>query len=237
MIVKNDLFDYQNRYIYQDEDYFKFSLDSILLAEYVQKDLKDHLEIVDLCAGNMAIPLILSKYTKSSIVGFEIQKEIYDLGQKSIQLNKLEKQLTIINDDAKNIGTYFDGEKFDVMLCNPPFFTVNGSLSNSNNILSIARHEIAISLEDIFKIAKSYLKNKGSLFIVHRANRLDEIINLGYKYHIFVKKIQFISTKKGKNPSIVLINAVKNGNNGVIIDNELCVQDVKSYQNIFKEEK
>lgn len=90
MLQKNDLFDYENRYIYQDGDFFKFSLDSILLAEYVDLPL-DNKNIVDFCSGNMVVPLILSTYTNSKITGFEIQSEIYKLGLKSIKLNKLEK--------------------------------------------------------------------------------------------------------------------------------------------------
>ncbi len=235
MIVKNDLFDYQDRYIYQDDKLFKFSLDSILLAEFAKKYQNDKMNILDLCAGNMAVGLIISKYTKSHITGFEIQKEVYELGKKSININNLTKQLDIINDDVKNIGKYFKSESFDVLVCNPPFFKVGSSIKNDNEGLSIARHEIAITLEDIFKISKSYLKNKGNLVLIHRANRLDEIIFLAAKYQINVKNIQLITTKKGKKPSIVIINAVKNSKSGVIINRELCVQDVKSYQNIFKE--
>ena len=106
-VVKNDLYDYTNRYIYQDSDCFKFSVDSILLAEYVQ--IKEtNAKIVDMCCGNMAIPLIISKYTNSKITGFEIQKEIYKLGKDSIVLNNLENQLEIINDDVKNISKYYE---------------------------------------------------------------------------------------------------------------------------------
>ena len=235
MIVKNDLFDYQDRYIIQDDKLFKFSLDSILLAEFSKNYIKKGHKIIDLCTGNMAASLILSKYTDANIVGFEIQKKVYELGKKSIEINNLTEQLNIINDDIKNIGNYYSGEYFDLMVCNPPFFKINSSLKNVNEGLSIARHEIAITLEDIFEIARSYLKNNGNLIIVHRANRLDELIYLGYKYHINVKNVQFISTKINKKPSIVLINAVKNSKSGVIINHELCVQNVKSYQNLFKE--
>ena len=235
MIVKNDLFDYQDRFIYQDDKLFKFSLDSILLAEFTRNYINDKMNILDLCAGNMAVVLIISKYSKSIITGFEIQKRVFELGQKSIEINDLSKQLYIINDDVKNIGSYYNSEYFDVMVCNPPFFKVGSSLKNEQEDLSIARHEISITLEDIFIIAKSYLKNKGNLIIIHRANRLDEIINLAVKYQINVKNIQLVTTKNGKKPSIVIINAVKNSKCGVIINRELCVQDVKSYQNIFKE--
>ena len=234
MLVKNDLFDY-GLSIYQDSNLFKFSLDSILLSEFVNAN-KTGNNILDMCAGNMAIPLILSRYTNKKIIGFEIQKPIYELGVTSINLNNLNDKLTIINDDIKNIGNYFKPDYFDTLICNPPFFKINSDLSliNTNPILSIARHEIKLTIEDIFLIAYKYLKPKGCLYLVHRADRLDEIINLGFKYSLNVKKINLITTKVNEKPYIVLIKAVKNSKSGVIIEPELCIQNLKTYQNIFK---
>ena len=235
MLVKNDLYDYKNRYIYQDSDFFKFSLDSILLAEYVNLP-KRKIKIVDLCAGNMAVPLILSKYTDSDIYGFEIQKNVYELGKKSIEENNLQTQLSLINEDVKKMGDYFNGEYFDIMVCNPPYFKYNANkVINTKEEVKLARHEIAISLEDIFILAKKHLVNKGLIYIVHRTDRLDELIYLGYKYQIYVKKVQLITTKKSGKPYIVLVECVKNSNPGVKFNCEICVDGVKSYQNIFKE--
>lgn len=236
MLVKNDLYDYENRYIYQDSDFFKFSLDSILLAEFVST--KDNQMILDMCSGNMAVPLILSKYTSSNIVGFEIQESVYKLGEKSIEINDLEKQISIINDDVNNLGNYYSKEYFDVMVCNPPYFKYNSDkVINEKLELTIARHEIKISLSDIFSLAKSYLKNKGSLYIVHRAERFDEIAFLAYNSKLYIKKVQFVSTKKGDKPQMVLVQCIKNSKPGIKINCEICVDGVKSYQNIFKEEK
>ncbi|MBE6148761.1 MAG: DUF890 domain-containing protein [Firmicutes bacterium] len=236
MLVKNDLYDYENRYIYQDSDFFKFSLDSILLAEFVKVSNND-VKILDMCAGNMAIPLILSKYTTSKIVGFEIQKKVYDLGKKSIELNNLSQQLSIINDDVKNMGNYFSKESFNIMLCNPPYFKYNESkVLNEKVELRLARHEITLTLENIFELAKSYLVNKGSLYLVHRVERFDEIVYFGYKYHIYVKNVQFITTKIPGKPYIVLVECIKNSKPGIKVNCEKCVEGVKSYQNFFREE-
>ena len=101
-IVLNDLFDYKNRFIYQLENGFKFSLDSILLAEFVK--VKENLKILDMCSGNCAIPLILSTRTNSNIVAFEIQKLIAKLEKDSVLYNNLQNQIKVINDDIKNIG-------------------------------------------------------------------------------------------------------------------------------------
>lgn len=232
-IVKNDLFDYTNRYIYQDSDCFKFSLDSILLAEYVTLKGNNQL-IVDMCAGNMSIPLILSKYTDSKIIGFEIQDNIYKLGLDSIKLNNLEQNLSIINDDINNIGNYYKPESIDIMVCNPPFFKVNEtSYINDNKNLQIARHEIKLNLENIFQLSFKYLKNKGNLYMVHRAERLDEIISLGYKYHTYIKEVVPICTKKDNDPYMVLVKATKNAKPGIKIKKEICVENLTTYQHLF----
>ena len=237
MLVKNDLFDYENRSIYQDSEYFKFSLDSILLAEYVDIK-KDDIVTVDLCAGNMAIPLILSKYSNNKIFGFEIQEEVYNLGRKSIELNHLEHNLTIINDDVKNIGMYFDKKSIDLMVCNPPFFKANDEkMVNKTMEKKIARHEIFLTLEDIFYISKNYLKDNGNLYMVHRASRLDEIIILAKKYNIGVKNVCLVKTKEDKEPNIVLIKCVKNCKFGLKFDKIVCVANLTTYQHLFKEQK
>jgi tRNA1(Val) A37 N6-methylase TrmN6 len=121
MIVKNNLLNFKDAYIYQDTDYFKFSLDSLLLANFVTINLRDK-NILDIATGNAPIPMLLSYRTKANIYGVEIQKSVFDLGVKSIIENKMDKQITIINDDAKNVINLFGDDYFDVITCNPPIF-------------------------------------------------------------------------------------------------------------------
>lgn len=229
-IVKNDLFDYKNRYIYQDKDGFKFSLDSILIAEYPY--VKDNLKILDMCSGNAAIPLIISTKTESNIVAFEIQEEIAALAKKSVELNKLEKQIEVINDDVNNIAKYFNKEYFDIIVCNPPYFKNNSSIHNKEEIKAIARHEIKINLEQIFKISFDYLKNNGILYMSHRADRLDEVINIATKYNLNVKELILVQTKNS-DISMILVKCIKNSKNGMKIK-VLDVSKCSTYQYIFE---
>lgn len=232
--VINDLYDYPKRHIVQDEENFKFSLDSILLAEYVDKP-KPNVKILDMCTGNAPIPLILSTKFENQIIGFEIQEKIYNLAIESVELNKCENQIKIINDDVKNIKNYFPGNNFDIITCNPPYFKCHErSLVNENDIKSIARHEIKIDLEHIIKVASDNLNNKGVFYMVHRPDRLDEIINNCTKQFLAVKKITLVTTKKNDIPTIVLIKAVKNGNYGVKINILSNLEEYKSYQSIFR---
>ncbi len=229
-IVKNDLFDYKNRYIYQLEDGFKFSLDAILLAEYTK--VKEDLKILDMCTGNGVVPLILSTKTNSEIVGFEIQEIIANIAKKSVQINKLDKQITIINDDIKNIQSYYKTNFFDIITCNPPYFKKNSSLKNINEYKNIARHEIKIDLEEIFKLSYKNLKDNGILYLSHRPERLDEIITIAINNNMGVKEIVFIMTKNSENSSLILIKCVKNSKRSV----KIKIKDVSkcsTYQHIF----
>lgn len=213
--VINDLVGYKNLKIVQCNEYFNFSLDSILLPNFVsiKKETKN---IVDFGCGNAPIPLILSTRTKAKIFGVEIQKEIYTLGLKTVKLNKLEKQITLYNEDIKNSEKIFGNETIDIVLSNPPYFKVTEKSNLNQNIVKTnARHETLITLEDIIKISQKILINKGILSLVHRTERLVEILDLMKKHNLEPKRIQFVFPKKDLESNLVLIEAVKNANPGL----------------------
>ena len=232
----NDLYDYVPLKIYQDDKYFKFSLDSVLLAEFVKNPQYKN-SIIELCSGNCAVSMILSTKCDSSITAVELQPEIYELGNESIKYNKLENRINLINCDVKDTKKYFPGNNFDVVVCNPPYFCKdNTSYVNDEYIKAVARHEIAIELEDIIYISSKILKLNGEMYMVHRSERIDEIIELCSKYDIRVKNIQFISTKKGSEPRLVLIRAMRGSKPGVKVLPDFCIENMKTFKNIFWKE-
>ena len=185
MEVVNDLLNYDNIKIVQNSDWFSFSLDSVLLANFVHVNNK--MRIMDFCCGNAPIPLILSTKTNSKITGVEIQKEVFSLAIKSVRLNNKEKQIEIINGDVKNLHNIYETDSFDLITCNPPYFKYkNSSNINNNNTKALARHELSLTLEDVFKTAKKILKNNGKLAMVHRTERLIDIICLMRKCNLIV---------------------------------------------------
>lgn len=204
----NDLYDYGYK-IVQKSDYFKFSLDSMLLANFVNINMSDS-KLLDFCTGNCPIPIILSNSIKN-IVAFEVQKEIYELGDESLKLNNI-NNVKLINDDIKNIGNYYEEGYFDIITCNPPYFKViDSSRINDNNVKAIARHEILIKLEDIVYLAYKFLRDKGKLYIVYRPDRLMELLKLFDKYKFGVKKLQCCYNNSESLSSMILIEAMKNG--------------------------
>lgn len=215
MKVLNDLVGYKNLKIYQEEDWFRFSLESILLPNFVTVNLKTK-NIIDLCTGNAPIPLVLSTKTKAKIYGVEIQSDVYNLGLESVLYNKLDNQIQLINDDVKNLKKYFNSEYFDIVTVNPPYFKYKEtSIKNDDNHKTLARHEKSLNLEDIIKISRYLLKNNGRLAMVHRTERLVEVLECLKDNNLIPKKIQFIYPNYEQESKLFMIEAVKNGNDGL----------------------
>lgn len=225
MEVINYLLGYKDYYIVQNTDMFNFSLDSVLLPNFatINTNIKN---ILDIGCGNAPIPLILSTKTNANIIGVEIQKEVYELALKSVRINNLESRIKIINGDINEIYDSFETETFDIITCNPPFFKVSdGSNFNDSDYKTIARHEIKLNLDQIFKISKKLLKNNGNIVMVHRPERLVDIITSMKKYNIEPKRIQFVYPKKDKDANILLIEGKKNGRPGIKIEPPIYTHD------------
>lgn len=225
MEVINDLLNYNNLKIVQNTDWFSFSLDSVLLANFVSVNSKT--KMIDFCTGNAPIPLFLSNKISNKIIGVELQKEIYDMAIKSVKLNKLEDKIEILNKDVKEISSLYETDTFDLITCNPPYFKVDKeSAVNENDVKAIARHELKLNLEDVFKTARKILKNNGTLALVHRTSRLIEIIDLMKKYNLEPKRIELIYPYKNSKSNLVLIEARKNGRPGLVVEKPIIVHNI-----------
>lgn len=217
MEVLNDLVGFKNLKIYQNTDWFSFSLDSILLPNFVtlRKNIKN---IIDLGTGNAPIPLVLSTKTDAKIVGVELQKDVYELAKKSVEINNLEERIELLNIDMLELKNIYESDSFDVVVSNPPYFKINQDSNLNEDIHKIiARHEKCVNLEQIVKLAKYLLKNNGVFAMVHRTDRLIEIINTLNNNNMEVKKLRFIYPKRDSESNMILIEAVKNGNIGLKI--------------------
>lgn len=237
MKVTNYLLGYKDLKIVQDNEMFNFSLDSVLLPNFVTINKKIN-KILDIGCGNAPIPLILSTKTDAKITGVEIQKEVYDLAIESVNINKKENQITIINKDINDYYKEIETDYYDVITCNPPFFKyIETSNINKNDYKTIARHEVKLNLNQLFTIAKKLLKNNGVIAIVHRPERFVEVVEEMKKNNIEPKKVQFVYPKKNMEANIMLIEGSKNGKPGLKIlppiyshqDNGEYTDDVKKY--------
>jgi len=225
MEVLNDLVNYKNLKIYQNTEWFLFSLDSVLLPNFVtlNKNIKT---IVDLGTGNAPIPLILSTKTKAKIIGIEIQKDVYELAKKTVEYNNLQDRIELYNLDIRNIKKHFEGDSIDIITCNPPYFKVEKKSNlNEDPHKIIARHEINLTLEDLLKVSKYLLKSHGILALVHRTDRFLDILRLCSEYGLEVKKIRFIYPKVNSDSNMILLEARKNGGVGLKVLPPLYVHE------------
>ena len=203
--VINDLLGYDGLKIIQNPEMFHFSLDSSLLGDFVTINPQDK-RILDIGTGNGPIPLFLSLRTNALIDGIEIQGKLADLAARSVKLNNLEHQINIIHDDVRGYHKKVGVSKYDVITCNPPYFKhKEESNINKNDYLTLARHEITLNLDELLDSVRKLLKDNGTFAIVHRTERLLDILEAFRKYGIEPKRIRFVYPKKNSTHSLAVL--------------------------------
>lgn len=209
--------------IIQSPTAFSFSLDAVLLAHFAYVPIKRG-SILDLCTGNGVIPLLLSKRSHAQITGVEIQERLVDMARRNVQLNELEKQVTMVHGDLKAIKPELGQSTFDVVTCNPPYFRTPAKTEhNKNDYLTIARHEVFCTLEDVVKACKLHVRPGGKVAMVHRPGRLVDMISLFRKYKLEPKRMQLVYPKKGKEANMLLMEGIRDGKADLIIHPPLYI--------------
>lgn len=214
-LVGDERLDYlfmdQSMQIIQSPTVFSYSIDAVLLARFASIPLTRG-KIIDLCTGNGVIPLLISKNTQVPIVGVEIQERLFDMASRSVKHNQKQEQIQLIHDDINHMPSIFGNDKFDLVTVNPPYFkTTSEKQFNKNDHLTIARHEMLVTLEQVIDVSSRLVKPGGKVAMVHRPGRLVDIINLMRQYKLEPKRIQFVYPKVGKEANILLIEAIRDG--------------------------
>lgn len=209
--------------IIQNSQGFCYGIDSVLLSDFA-KEIKRNDKVVDLGTGTGILGIILCGKTElSSVLGVEIQSEVADMAERSIKINNLEKKFTIINENIKNIKEKVMPEKFDVVVTNPPYKKINSGKINESEKKLISRHEITADLSDFIKTSFYLLKDNGILYMVHRTERLVDIMSELRNNKMEPKKIRFVYSNEDEESKLVLIKAVKNGKAFLKIEKPLYI--------------
>lgn len=208
------LFDESMRII-QSPTVFSFSLDAVLLAHFASIPIARG-SILDLCTGNGVIPLFLARKSKAHITGVEIQERLHGMAVRNANLNELNGQIDFIHGDLKEMQDVLGHSIFDTVTCNPPYFsTPKETEHNLNEHLTIARHEVKCTLEDVVKACKLHVRPGGKVAIVHRPERLVDILELFRKYRIEPKRMQLVYPKRNKEANTLLIEGTRDGKPGL----------------------
>lgn len=216
---------YKNLKIIQATDGFCFGIDSVLLSDFA-KNIKKNSKVADLGTGTGIIGLLLCKKTNlAEMTGIEIQEDVANMAERSIKLNNLEEKFRIINSNINEIFSKKLLEKnvFDVVVMNPPYKEVGTGEINENEKKLISRHEIKANLSDFVKTASGLLKDKGELYIVHKPERMPDIIQKLRENKIEPKELKIVYSNKNSEASLILIKAVKGGKKFLKIDRPLYI--------------
>lgn len=222
--------------IIQNEKGFCFGMDSVLLSDFA-KNMKNNSTVLDLGTGTGIIPILLcGKTNLKKVVGIEIQKDVANMAKRSSQLNNLQDRFEVVNTNVIDLKNIYEKQSFDVIVTNPPYKKENTGITNENEAKLISRHEITANLEDFISISKDLLKDKGEFYMVHRPERLVDILSLMRKYKIEPKILKFVSPNKNKEPNLILIKGIKNANSFLKIEKNLYVynEDGKYTNEILK---
>ncbi len=208
-----------NLKVYQDDEGYCFTSDSILLSKFAVAKKGD--VVADFCSGSGIVGFnfyALNSDKIESVTFFELQKPLYDLSVKSIKENGLEQKFNAVNIRLQDISNDYAG-RFSLILCNPPYMTKDGGAFDKNQSIAICRREVELSLEELIKAIAKSLKYGGRCAIVHRADRLSDIICLMRENKIEPKRLQFVKSGD-KEPYLLLLEGVKGGKSGIRIMND-----------------
>ncbi|SKA88818.1 tRNA1(Val) A37 N6-methylase TrmN6 [Clostridium sp. USBA 49] len=196
--------------VIQKKNAFRFGVDAVLLANFAK--IKKGMRVIDLCSGTGVIPFILAGKTEASYIsGIEIQEEMVEMANRSVKYNKLEDRVEFISGDLKDLNLLKNMQKAEVVTVNPPYKLKNSGIINSNDKNAIARHEICCTLEDVIIACRIVLKDNGRVYMVHRPERIADILCLMRKHKIEPKTIRMVHPNTKKAPNIVLIEGQRDG--------------------------
>lgn len=208
-----------NLYMKHVDNSYSFGIDSILLANFSK--MKKNKTLIDIGAGGGILSLAcLSYYNLKKVYSIEIQKEKAKLLRENLKLNSL-KNIELINEDLNK--TDFKENFVDYIITNPPYYKKGANIKNKEEEFLISRQEIKMNLSDIFKFSNRTLKDRGKLFMIHKPERLVDIVK--ESGNLKLKKIKFVQSKAFEKPVFILMEFVKNANDGLKFENPLIIYD------------
>jgi len=223
--------------IHQSKRGYRFNLDSIMLAHFV--DLKSRTVNLDLGCGNGVIALVLANlYVQSRWHGLEIQHALADLAQKNVEQNGLDHRVIIDKGDARGIKKIYQPYSFDNIVFNPPYRKLDSGRMNPLPEKAVARHEIKGSLSEFLSASKYLLKPKGRVFTIYPAARMVELISLFRKKDIEPKRMKLVFSDAASTAEFVLVEGRSGSREELKVEPPLFIYEehkeyTKNMKNIF----
>lgn len=202
---------------------YRFSIDAVLLANLA--DVKPGDRILDMGTGCGIIPLVLAYRHPdiSRIFGIEIQKELADTANSNILENRMEERISIIHADFKTLMPAQTGGPVDLVICNPPHYPQNSGRINPDDQRALARHEIAMTLDDLIAVSRRMLNRAGRLFMIYPSVRIVDMMTRMRQAGIEPKQLRLIHPRPGAEARLVLAEGIAGRRPGVKIGPPLCI--------------
>ena len=217
---------YKGLRIIQKREGFRFGIDAVLLANFTK--VRKNQKVIDLGTGTGIISILIAAKNEPGIVkGIEIQQDMVEMAQRSVKLNRLDEKINIIHADIKEAVDYFGSSSFDVVVTNPPYMNRGGGLLNSSDKKALSRHELLCTLEDVVRVSSKLLVPGGLFSMVHRPDRLVDIVFLMRSHGIEPKQLRFVHPAPYKKPNLMLINGARGGRPQLKMMDPLYVYDEK----------
>ena len=215
---------YKGLRLIQDPNGFCFGIDAVLLANYAKACSGD--TVIDMCTGSGVIPILMSGKTDATkLIGVEIVKDSAERASRSVDLNDLAGRVEILNEDIRKLPEFYRKGSVDVITCNPPYMIENHGIQNEADDMTIARHEVMCTLEDVVSTAAALLKTGGNFYMIHRPFRLTEIMVTLSKYKLEPKRMRLVYPYVDKEPSMVLIEAKRDAKSRITVEKPLIVYE------------
>lgn len=210
--------------IKQFADGYRFSSDAVLLANTVRCKSGD--TIVDFGCGNGVISLLLTAKTPcKKIVGIELQKDVAALAEENVRLNNLQDRITVLNADILDAPSLLGKESVETVVCNPPFFTPSSGEKRENPQVALSRHESTCDLQNLLRSASEILKFGGELYLIHKTQRMAEVIAKAYAVKLTPKQITLVYPKLSKPADTFILKCKKCSPDGVTLDRIIVYEE------------
>ena len=205
--------------VYQQAGVFCYGTDAVMLVDYVSESLMAPASknMCDLCSGTGIIPLMLcDRYRGMKAALVEINPKAADLSQKSAEESDLSENVSVFNIDLKTVKEHFEPECFDFVTCNPPYMTASSGKMCDDEDITLARHEIACNIDDVFASAFHLLRTGGCIYVVYRTDRLSSLMAAAKNNKFEIKDMRFYRMKEGSDfCELVVCKAKKNAKEGM----------------------
>lgn len=200
----------QDLLIIQSREVFSFSMDAVLLARFASVPKRGR--IADLCSGNGVIPILMTTRTEAAtMIAVEIQPRLADMASRSVHMNGLQERIEVACMDLRQAHERYGYGTFDLVTVNPPYMPPTTGEQKDNPYIAAARHELNGGLDDIVASCAKLLRTGGKLAMVHRPQRLADILASLRKHRLEPKRLRFVHPRIGMEANMVLVEAAKDG--------------------------